>query len=318
MADTNATPAPDASASAAPVAPAKADNAAPATPVTKVDDDGVAAEAPKKVWKLKVNGKDREYDASDEAKIQRDLEKVYGIEEKAKTAAEKSAQAETLMTLLTSDYKGFVKQCKASGIDPDKLATDILYEKLRLDNMTPDQRELEEYKQKEADSLAQKKTEEEAAAKAKVTKATQEWAAKFEKDCTAALAANQLPKTRLSLALIAQYIDAGLANKQEISVEQALPYVARDLKEIHASTMDKLDGEELLNYIGENLSNKIAKARVDRYKKSQNVTEPAKKPAVNPVTSKQKDISHLKGAAYFRALRRQKSEDGIDMFPGRQ
>lgn len=300
-------------AAAPAVAPAKVE-----TPATKVDENGVAADAPKKIWKLKVNGKDVEYDASDESKLQRDIQKVYGIEEKAKTVAEKSDQADKLMTLLTTDYKGFVKQCKASGIDPDKLATDILYEKIRQDKMTPEQRELEEYKEREAEASAKAKADEEAAKVADVQRKTQEWASKFEKDCESALKANQLPKTRLSLALIAQYIDAGLANKQELSVEQVLPYVARDLKEIHSSTMGRLEGDELLDYIGEALSNKIAKARVDRYKKAQAVTTPAQKPATAPVTANGVDLSKLKGKAYWAALRKMKSEAGIGFLPGRE
>lgn len=298
-------------------APAKADVASPNTPAVKVDDNGVAAEQPKKIWKLKVNGKDVDYDASDEAKLQRDIQKVYGIEDKAKNVAEKVDQAEKLMTLLTSDYKGFVKQCKASGIDPDKLATDILYEKIRRDQMSPEQRELEEYKEREAEAAAKQKADEESAKAAEVTRKTQDWAKKFEGDCEAALKANKLPKTRLSLALIAQYIDAGLADKKEYSVDDVLPYVARDLKEIHSSTMGKLEGEELLNYVGEELSNRIAKARVERYKKAEKITEPAKKPAIVS-TSKGEDLSKLKGKAYWAARRRINAENGIGMYPGRE
>lgn len=303
---------------AANTAPVAAPKVEAAVPAVKVDENGVAAEQPKKIWKLKVNGKEVEYDASDEAKLQRDIQKVYGIEEKAATMAEKANQADKLMSMLTTDYKGFVKQCKASGIDPDKLATDILYEKIRRDQMTPEQRELESYKEREAEAAAKAKSDEEAAKVADVQRKTQEWASKFEKDCEAALKANALPKTRLSLALIAQYIDAGLANKQELSVEQVLPYVARDLKEIHTSSMGKLDGEELLSYIGEDLSNKIAKARVERYKKSQVVTEPAKKPATNPNPANGVDLSKLKGKAYWAALRKMKSEAGIGFLPGKE
>lgn len=307
-------------ANVAPIAPVKAADAPKAASVVKVDEHGVAVDAPKpfKVGKYNANGKTVEKTWMTEAEMDRDLQKVFGIEEKAKSTAEKVDQADKLMTLLTTDYKGFVKQCKASGIDPDKLATDILYEKIRRDQMSPEQRELEEYKEREAEAAAKAKADEEAAKTAAVQRKTQEWASKFEKDCEAALKANALPKTRLSLALIAQYIDAGLANKQELTVDQVLPYVARDLKEIHTSTMGKLDGDELLNYLGEELSNKVAKARVSRYNKSQAVTTPVQRPATNPTTTRGEDLSKLKGKAYWAALRKQKSEAGIDMFPGRQ
>lgn len=313
---TNAAPAtpPVTPAPTAPVEPTaqKAPESKGSSTPVPVDEHGVAIPAPKKIWKLNVNGKEIEYDASDEAKLQRDIQKVFGIEEKARTVAQKVENADRLVELLSKDYKGFVKQCKASGIDADKLATDILYEKIRVNNMTPEQRELEEYKEREREAEEQRKAAEEAAKVAAQQQKTQEWAAKFEKDCEAALKANQIPKTRLALALVAQYIDSGLQKKENWTVEQVLPWVQRDLKEIHANTMEKLDGEELLNYIGESLSNKIAKARVDRYKKSQATAQTAPKQTSTPAAKKD-DISHLKGKAYWAALRKQKSEAGIPM-----
>lgn len=320
MADNAAAPTPPSTpANAAPAAKADAKApAAPTTPAVEVDEDGVAVNTPKKVWKLKVNGEEKEYDASDEEKIKRDIQKVYGIEEKAKTVAQKVENADKLVDLLTNDYKGFVKQCKASGIDPQKLATDILYEQIRLNSLSPEQRELEEYKEREAEAAAKSKADAETAKTAEVTRKTQEWAQKFEKDCEVALKANAIPKSRLALALVAQYIDAGLADKKEYTVEQVLPYVARDLKEIHSSTMDKLDGEDLLNYIGESLSNKIAKARVARYKKSQTITQPTEKPSTNPNPDSKVDLSKLKGKAYWAALRKMKSEAGIGFLPGKE
>jgi hypothetical protein len=286
-----------------------------ASPAVKVDENGVAIAAPKKIFKLNVNGKEVEYDASNEDKLKADLQKVFGIEEKARTTAQKVDMAEKLMGMLQSDPLGFEKQCKLAGIDATKLATEILYNQLRLQSMTPEQRELEDYKQREAEAKALKEQQDAEAKVAESNKKTQEWAQKFEKECEAALNANQIPKTRLSLALIAQYIDAGLADKKEYSVEQVLPYVTRDLKEIHRATMESLDGDDLLSYVGETLSNKIAKARVDRYKRTTANTVPDKKTvSINP--QNKVDISKLKGKAYWKALRQQKSEAGIGLHPG--
>jgi len=314
-------------APAAPAAPAtssdatvasKADNAAApkasASPAIKVDENGVG-EAPKKIWKMNVNGKEVEYDASNEDKMKSDLQKVFGIEEKARSTAQKVDMADKLMGMLQSDPLGFEKQCKLAGIDATKLATEILYNQLKLQNMTPEQRELADYKEKEAEAKVLKEQQEAEAKTAESARKTQEWAQKFEKECEAALATNQIPKTRLSLALIAQYIDAGLADKKDYSVEQVLPYVARDLKEIHRSTMGSLEGDALLNYVGEEMSNKIAKARVDRYKRTTANPVPESKTVVAN-SQKQKDISNLKGKAYWKALRQQKSEQGIGLHPG--
>lgn len=332
MAETNAAPAApatDVSSGAAPTgAPApKADakpaaNAADATkssaPAVKVDENGVAIDAPKKIFKLNVNGKEVEYDASNEDKLKADLQKVFGIEEKARASASKSDMADKLLGMLQTDPRGFEKQCKLNGIDPTKLATDILYNQIRLQNMSPEQRELEEYKEREKEAAALKTQQEEEAKVAESNKKTQEWAQNFEKQCEAAFKANQIPKTRLSLALVAQYIDAGLAAKKEYTVDQVLPYVARDLKEIHTSTMGKLEGDELLDYVGEAISNKIAKARVDRYKRTTAVAPVEKKPSSTNVEieGQKVDLSKLKGKAYWKALRQMKSAAGIGLHPG--
>lgn len=284
------------------------------SPVVKVDENGVG-EAPKKIFKLNVNGKEVEYDASNEDKLKADLQKVFGIEEKARTSAQKVDMADKLLTMLQSDPIAFDKECKKNGIDAQKLATEILYNQLRLQAMTPEQRELEEYKEREAEAKALKEQQEAEAKAAEANRKTQEWAQKFEKDCEIALNANKIPKTRLSLALIAQYIDAGLTEKKEYTVEQVLPYVARDLKEIHRSTMATLDGDDLLAYVGEELSNKIAKARVDRYKRTTANPVPEKK-TVNPNPQQKVDLSKLKGKAYWKALRQMKSEAGIGLHPG--
>jgi hypothetical protein len=323
MAESNAAPAVAAPAvqssdasntnASAPKADSKA--SAPKVDAVKVDDNGVALDQPKKIYKLNVNGKEVEYDASNEDKLKADLQKVFGIEEKARTTAQKADMAEKLMGMLQSDPLGFEKQCKLNGIDATKLATEILYNQLRLQNMTPEQRELEEYKEREAEAKKAKEEQEVAAKVAESNRKTQEWAQKFEKDCEAALNANKIPKTRLSLALIAQYIDSGLANKKDYTVEQVLPYVARDLKEIHRSTMEQLDGDDLLSYIGETLSNKIAKARVDRYKRTTANPVPEKK-TVNANPQNKVDLSKLKGKAYWKALRQMKSEQGIGLHPG--
>src|ERR1700681_3206692 len=135
MSETNAAPAApaapavpsDASKGAAPAS--KAGNPAPAakadaSPVVKVDENGVG-EVPKKIYKLNVNGKEVEYDASNEDKLKADLQKVFGIEEKARTSAQKVDMADKLMGMLQSDPLGFEKQCKLAGIDATKLATEI-------------------------------------------------------------------------------------------------------------------------------------------------------------------------------------------------
>lgn len=268
------------------------------------------------IAKRKIPWGDKEREVTFDEAVQL-AQKAFGIEEKARTAAQKADQAEKVLEMLNKDFKGFAKQCKAIGVDPQKLATEILYDQIRLNSLTPEQRELEDLKAKQAEEDAEKNAAAEAIKKADMDKKTQEWATNFEKQLQTALAAKTLPMSRLALAIAAQYIDAGLAQKKEYTVDQVLPFVARDIKNVHTATMGQLEGEDLLNYIGDDISNKIAAARVARYKKgAQPAVTTQKKPGA-PV-AKAEDISKLKGKAYWAALRRQKSNAGIGVFPGQE
>jgi hypothetical protein len=283
--------------------------------------DSIATAAPAEeapivpVPKRKIKWGETEKEVSFDEAVQL-AQKAFGIEGKAKEAATKAAQAEALMDMIQNNPREFAKRARAAGLNPEKLATEILYENIELNTLSPEQRELRELKEKQAEQEAERKAAEEAAKKAQIDAKTKEWAVNFEKELKTALEAKKLPMSRLTLALTAQYIDAGLAQKKELSVEQVLPFVLRDIKNIHASTMGSLEGDALLEYIGEELSNKIAAARVARYKRTQG--QPPTKKEDKPKASLPEDITKLKGKAYWAALRRMKSESGVGAFPGQE
>jgi hypothetical protein len=265
------------------------------------------------VVKKKIKWGDTEKEVSFDEAVQL-AQKAFGIEGKAKEAAEKAKQAESIMDMLQNNPKEFAKRCRAAGLDPQKLATEILYENIELNSLTAEQRELRELKEKQAEADALKKEEDDAIKKSDMDKKTKEWSIKFEKDLVDACTAKKIPMSRLTIALAAQYIDAGLAAKKELTINEVLPFVARDLQNIHSQTMGSLEGDALLDYLGEDLSNKVAAARVARYKTGQAQPVVAKKePVKGPLPEA---ITKLKGKAYWKALRQQKTEAGIGAFPG--
>jgi hypothetical protein len=267
------------------------------------------------IAKKKIKWGDTEKEVSFDEAVQL-AQKAWGIEEKAKVASKQANDAQALLDMLQKSPKEFAKRARAAGLDPNKLATEILYEQIELNSLSPEQRELRELKEKQAEADELKRQTEEAAKQADIDQKTKEWAIKFETDLKTALEAKKLPMSRLTLALTAQYIDAGLAEKKEYSVEQVLPYVLRDLKNIHLQTIGSLEGDALLDYLGEEVTNKIAAARVARYKKgTSNVTSTPEKKASKPLPDA---LKGLKGRAYFRALSKIKTEQGIGAFPGQE
>ncbi len=262
--------------------------------------------------KIKWGDKEREVTLEEAAQL---AEKAWGIEEKAKVAAKQASDAQGLLDMLQKNPREFAKRCKAMGLDPQKMATDILYEQIELNTLTPEQRELRELKAQQAEAEALKKEQEESIKQSEMNKQTQDWAIKFESELMEACKTAQIPMSRLTIALAAQYIDAGLAAKKELTVKDVLPFVKRDIQNIHKQTMGSLEGDALLEYLGEDLSNKVAAARVARYKKGA-VVETPKNKVSEPTTPNR--LKGLKGRAYFRELTKMKSEQGIGAFPGQE
>jgi hypothetical protein len=255
--------------------------------------------APFKKYTFNLNGKNVEKSWDSEEAMQRDLQKVFGIEERAQQNAAKIEAAEKLLDYVQgkdpADYKKFVKLCKENQIDYKKFASDILYDEIEEGNLTPEQRELKAYKEREAEAKAEEEAEKaKVAEEEKEQKKTRDIQA-FEKEMSDALAKGGYPKTRLTLAILSNYVDAADAANKESgakivqSVEQLLPFVQRDLQQLQQETLNGLEGKALLDYIGPDLLEKITKAKVSDYKSEQ--LRPQVKEVPKPKSTNKKDNS---------------------------
>ena len=257
---------------------------------------------PFKVGKYNLNGKMVDKTWMTEADMDRDLQKTFGVEERAQANAAKVEMAEKLLDYVQgkdpADYKKFVKLCRDNGIDHKKFASDILYDEIEDGNLTAEQRELKSYKEREAEAQAEqdviKAKRDEQANKVK----SQQDIQKFEKEMTDALAKGGYPKTRLTVGILAQYVEAAdAANKESgsklvSSVEQLLPFVKRDLIQLQQETFGGLEGQALLEAIGPELLEKITKAKIKDYKDEQ--FKPKVQPKKQVAKSNPKDNSFLK------------------------
>jgi hypothetical protein len=331
MAETAVAPAPPVAATPAPVAPVAVPKApeAPtineARPVTppkpsktgKVEPKDVKASpeppkavtppkqdppAPFKKYTFDANGKKVEKVYNTEEDVRLALQKSLGIEEKMSEHTQKVKAAEELVSILQSTdpnaWKKFIKQCQANGIDAKKFATEILYDDIEWNKLTPEQQELRKFKEKEAEQLEAEELKKQEALKVQEAEAeqlkerkAQEWAKQFEAKCVEVLKSKQLPNTKLSISLVAHYMEAGLKQKQEYTLEQIIPYVQRDLKSLQKQTYDSLDGQALLDWLGPEIVEKITKAKVAKHNKGGKVF-PDKEPekVVLPPKEKTKTI----------------------------
>ena len=215
-------------------------------------------------FKLKVNGEEQVEDLEMD-EISRRLQKVAGIEKKAEQAAKQHKTATEFFKLMKENPVEFAKRARENGImDPDAFAVEIINSKLKWEQMTPEQRELEQLRQKDAIRTKQDKDREEAEHKAKLEQETQEYRESLEKEIVDAFSSVKLPKTPWTTARIAAYIDAGLSNGKQYKVSDVARIVQKEYHSMVNEVLGAFPEDDILNFLKPEIQETISRARVKR------------------------------------------------------
>lgn len=220
-----------------------------------------AATAAIRKYKLKYGDVEEEVE---ESELVRRAQKVTGIEKKAEEAAKKHKTATEFFRMMKEDPITFAKRAKEIGMDPEAFAVEIINSKLKYEQMTPEQRELEQLRQEKAIRAKADKEREEAERKARLDQETQDYRESLEKEIVDAFTSVKLPKTPWTTARIAAYLDAGLANGKQYKVVD----VAKIVQKEHYSMVNELLGafpeEQILDFLTPEIQETISRARVKR------------------------------------------------------
>jgi len=218
-----------------------------------------ATEAPKR-YVVKVDGKETEVD-------EKELIKSYQL---AKTSYQRMAEANKAK----QEAEGLLKQVEEDPLkflqhrnkNVREAAEKFLYEELKKEQMSPEQRKLAEYEQKLAAIEKEKeeaRTQEESK---KFQEEQQRYAQELDKQLTDALNKANLPKKAHTISRIAYIMESALSNGIDLSVDEAIDYYnniySNDIKE-YIST---LKGDSLLSFLGKDILNEIRRADVGRIK----------------------------------------------------
>lgn len=218
-----------------------------------------APEAPKK-YVVKIDGKEAEVD-------EKELIKSYQL---AKTSYQRMAEAnkarqeaESLLKQVEEDPIKFLQHRNKNVRDA---AEKYLYEELKKEQMTPEQRELAEYKAKvaqiEKEKAEAQKQEEDRAFQAEQQRVAQE----MDKALTEALSKSNLPKKAFTVGRIAYIMESALNNGIDLPIEDAIEHYKQSYGNDAIEYLSTYEGDELLNALGKDLLNKIRKADIGRIK----------------------------------------------------
>lgn len=221
----------------------------------------------KKRLKLKVNGKEveKEIDFNDEDSLRELLQKGYAADERFQQASSLEKQMKQFAQLIQQDP---LKALEAAGHDMDKIAEAYMEQRIKDMQKSPEQKRLEELeKQIEAERQKSEKLENERQ-QAEQARAQEEYSRQLDDEITTALSSSELPKSPYVVKRIAENLMLAMdEGYEDVTVEQILPIVEKQIKGEIRQMFEAMPEEVIEKTLGNNVSEKLRKRRLQRQKK---------------------------------------------------
>ncbi len=236
--------------------------------------------AERKIWKLKADGEEFDFDATDEEAVKREIMKARGANKRFQEAAGLRKDAERAFEMLKDPTQlREILQDPRIGIDLKKFAEDYVWEQIQEQQLTPEQkaqrdkdRRLAEYEAREAkakeDGLSRQQQESQA-----------RYETGYETKITKALEAGGIPKTPEAVSRMAEYLLRAVENGYDLSPEDLVQQVRQDYISEFTAVLGAADGDQLLALLGEANAEKLRKADLKRLKNPQGNPFPSRSPA---------------------------------------
>ena len=201
--------------------------------------------------------------------------KEYGIEiashQRFRAAAEKDRKARAILDAVekakTDPVLARQLMTEQFGISKDvfeKVLENYVSEEIEREQMSPEQRALREREikiQLQEEAIAkQKQSDEQIAHQAEIKKQTDH----YNKIIVDTLSKTSLPKTERTVAKLATYMREAKMNNLDYSPEQLAEIVGEDYRTDIGSFVDSMEGDQLLDWLGSKVINKIRKADLKR------------------------------------------------------
>lgn len=174
-------------------------------------------------------------------------------------AAMESQKAFTEFSASLKTKGGLQKAIAESGMDAEEFAAEIILEALRQEEMTPEQRELETFRAKDASEKASKsardaaeKSAAEAKTKAESDAAVADVVAKLDGEISAALASENLPHSE---AVVQDIVFVMKEASEQLQIELSAVQAAQIVRARHYESLrpafEKMTAEQLLSVLPE-------------------------------------------------------------------
>jgi hypothetical protein len=218
---------------------------------------------PTKPFLVKVDGK--EYHLSQE-EVTKLAEKGMGADKRFEEAAKARSEAAKIKAmsaeffrLLKANPEAILTSSKL-GLPFRKIAEEFLAKEYQKEMMDPKERELVDAKAKLAEAEEEKATEKLRREQEQFERLRKHHSETFEKEVIAALEVSGLPKTRWTVRQVGYHLLQGLKKGVKLSAGDVMDVVKEDWSKHLAETFSTLDGEKLMEIMGEENVKKLNEA----------------------------------------------------------
>jgi hypothetical protein len=205
------------------------------------------AETKARLYKVKVDGEDIEVD---EEELLRGYAHNKAASKRMQEASMTRKEAETVLKMFKENPR---EAFKILGTDYKKFAEDIINEEFQQALLSPEQKELQEYKRQ----VQEYRKEQEQAQ-------LNSYAEKIQNDIVGSLETAGLPKTDRTVGRIVYYMQSALAAGYNVEPKDVIQFVKEDYISDFKSMIGGLSEDQIEMFLGNDVVRKIAKSTVQK------------------------------------------------------
>lgn len=237
-------------------------------------EEVIPAETEKKeearLRKFKVSGQDLEFNLNDDKSVEELIKMAQlggGARVKMQEAAELKKHYDQIEKMLKENPEELLRM---HGRDPEALAEEIILRKIQEMEKSPEQIERENIQRELEAARKQLKEVEEQKQAAEMEKLQIKYIQEFNEQITKALDDyKELPKSPYSVKRIADTMLWALNNGHDVSVNDVVPFVHKEIKAEIQQLIDNLPEDFLEDFIGKRSSERMRQGRLKKIEKQQ-------------------------------------------------
>lgn len=233
------------------------------------DKQEAVAELQKRLT-LKVNGKDEDFDLSDDSHLERlkqMAQKGDGADKKFQEAADLRKKMEAFAEILQNGDIGDL--LTKVGRDPNAEIEKFMAKRIEEMQKSPEQLELEQMRAKLEERDNELKRIEDEKHESEQARVSQEYERQLEDEISEGLESSTLPKSPIVVRRIAENLMMAIENGYEdVSVADILPIVEKQIQDDLRQMLEIMPEDVIEEFLGDTINTKLRKRRVKRTKKA--------------------------------------------------